>query len=140
MLGYSRSLDQEKRKTFRPKLAEPRAVPARSGPHGSRTFWLLVNDQPWSLDILPAETEANLEGWQMVAGGRSGQGGNDHRKACFGFAHPGGVLDRTLTCNRSGTPAGVQDLFYAVTRRSPLPENPRRPPATLCQPFGLIAQ
>src|ERR1035437_5009450 len=29
----------------------------------------------WSLDILPTETEANPEGWQMVAGGRSGQGG-----------------------------------------------------------------
>ena len=95
---------------------------------------------PWSLDTLPTEPEANPEGWQRVAGGRSGQGGNDHRKACSGFAHPGGVPDRTPTCNRSGTPAGVQDLFYAVTRRSPPPESPRRPPATLWQPFGLTAQ
>ena len=43
--------------------------------------------------MLPAETEANPEGWQKVAGGRSGKGGNDHRKACFKFAHPGGVPD-----------------------------------------------
>ena len=28
----------------------------------------------WSLDILLSETEANPSGWQMVAGGRSGQG------------------------------------------------------------------
>ena len=43
--------------------------------------------------MLPAETEANPEGWQKVAGGRSGKGGNDHRKACFMFAHPGGLPD-----------------------------------------------
>jgi hypothetical protein len=89
--------------------------------------------------LLCSLAEANPEGWQMVAGGRSGQGGNDHRKACFGFAHPGGVPDQNPTGNRSGTPAGVQNLFYAVTRRSPPPESPRRPPATFWQPFGLTA-
>ena len=83
--------------------------------------------------------EANPQGCQRVAGGRSGQRGNDHRKACFGLAHPGGVPDRTPTSNRSGTPAGVQDLCYAVTRRPPPPESPRRHPATLWQPFGLTA-
>jgi ankyrin repeat protein/N-acetylneuraminic acid mutarotase len=93
-----------------------------------------------SLDILPTEPEANPEGCQRVAGARSGKGGNDHRKACFGFAHPGGVPDRTPTCSRAGTPTGVQELFYAVTRRSPPPESPRRLAATLWQPFGLTAQ
>jgi len=34
----------------------------------------------------------------------------------------------------------VRDCFCAVTRRSPPPEDPRRPPATLWQPFGLTAQ
>jgi ankyrin repeat protein len=121
-----------------------------------------------NLDILQTATEANPEGWQMVAGGRSGKGGNDHRKACPDErAHPAGVPDSTAvtwlnrhigyimrrapsscnkaphvtysTCRRSGTPAGVQDLSYAVTRRSPPPESPRRPPATLWQPFGLTA-
>ncbi len=76
----------------------------------------------------------------MVAGDHSGQGGNDHRKARFGFAHPGGVPDPTPTCSRSGTPAGVRDLFHTVTRRSPPPENPRRPRATVWQPFGLTGQ
>jgi hypothetical protein len=38
------------------------------------------------------------------------------------------------------TPAGVQNLFYAITQRSPPPESPRRPPSTLWQPFGLTAQ
>ncbi len=75
----------------------------------------------------------------MVAGGRSGQGGNDHRKACFEFAHPGGVPDQNATCDRSGTPARVQNPFYAAARRSPSPENPWRPPATFWQPFGLTA-
>ena len=71
----------------------------------------------------------------MVAGGRLGQGGNDHRKAGFGFAHPEGVPDRTTTRSHSGTPAGVQNLCPAVIRRSPPPESPRRPPYSFS---GLI--
>ena len=100
-------------------------------------------------DMLPKRisARANPEGWQMVAGGRSGLGGNDHREAasddrapCRG-ARPSPdcyCLPRSsrLRSDESGTPAGVQDICYVVTRRSP-PRNPRRPPATLLQPFGL---
>ena len=90
---------------------------------------------------------ANLEGWQMVAGGRSGLRGNDHREAasdgrapwrgarpspdCYCLARSG-----RLRSDESGTPAGVQRICCVVARRSP-PPNPRRPPATLLQPFGL---
>jgi hypothetical protein len=85
---------------------------------------LTSRDTAWGLDILLTETETNPVGWQMVAGGRSGQRGNDHRKACSRLAHPGGVPDQDLTCNRSGTPAGVRDLSYAWTT------NPRESPGS----------
>jgi hypothetical protein len=42
-------------------------------------------------------------------------------------AAPGGVPDRTPACFHSGTLARVQNVFRAVTRRSPPPGNP---PAT----------
>src|ERR1039458_981847 len=85
----------------------------------------------WSLDILPTELEANPEGWQMVAGGRSGQGGHDHRKTCSGLAHPGGVPDRTPTCSRSGTPAGLMNLVSAqrLVLGLPRPPQPLRLPS-----------
>src|ERR1035437_3674977 len=56
-----------------------------------------------------------------------GKGWTDSRKACIGFEHPRGVLDRTPTRYDSGTLARVQDIYYAATRRSPPPE---KPPAT----------
>ena len=40
--------------------------------------------------------EANPQGCQKVAGGRSGQGGNDHRKAVSESEHPGGVPELHL--------------------------------------------
>src|ERR1035438_1532697 len=65
-----------------------------------------------------------------------GARGNDHRKACFGSAHPEGVPDPAVTHSapvsstrlrkQSGTPAGVQVISCAAIRRSP----PPRPPAT----------
>ena len=99
--------------------------------------------------VLPKQIggRANPEGWQMVAGGRSGLGGNDHREATLDSQAPWRGARPSPDCNclarssrlhsdESGTPAGVQDICYVVTRRSP-PPNPRRPPATLLQPFGL---
>ena len=90
---------------------------------------------------------ANPEGWQMVAGGRFPLVLNDHRKAgSYGRAPWRGarpspssycsVRSGRLLNDESGTPAGVHDICCVVIRRSPLP-NPRRPPATLLQPFGL---
>jgi hypothetical protein len=87
--------------------------------------------------------EANPQGWQRVAGGRTGQRGDDHRKiASEGRAPREGCQSCTLARtnrlgSRSGTPAGVPGISCAVTRRSPAPQKPRRPPATLWQPFGL---
>jgi hypothetical protein len=87
--------------------------------------------------------EANPQGWQRVAGGRTGQRGDDHRKtASEGRAPREGCQSCTLARtnslgSRSGTPAGVPGIACAVTRRSPAPQKPRRPPATLWQPFGL---
>ena len=59
-----------------------------------------------------------------------GKGGNDHRKACFKLAHPGGVPEQPLTdcgnlqirnadehiCGggRSGTPPGEWRLHKAI--------------------------
>jgi hypothetical protein len=96
------------------------------------------------------EGRANPEGWQRVAGGRSGQRGTTTGKPRRMAEHPGGVPDRARACyslprsgrlrrDDAGTPAGVQNFSGAVTRRSP-PPNPRRPPATLWQPFGLTDQ
>ena len=71
----------------------------------------------------------------MVAGGRLGQRGNDHRNAASdgqaprrGASRSADVLPlRPRLCrDQSGTPAGVHNISCAVTRRSP----PRNPPAT----------
>jgi hypothetical protein len=77
--------------------------------------------------LLNSLAEANPQGCQRVAGGRSGKGGNDHRKAAFDNKHRGeGCQSCTLVRSsrlksRSSTPAGVQDISCAVTRRSPPP-------------------
>ena len=57
------------------------------------------------LNILPPEKEANPQGWQVVVV----QGwGNDRRKACFGFVHPGGVPDRTWALTATGMELDVK--------------------------------
>jgi hypothetical protein len=99
--------------------------------------------------ILPKRIggRANPEGCQMVAGGRFPLVLNDHRKAGsdgrapWRCARPSPnsyclVRSGRFLNDESGTPAGVQDICCVVIRRSPLP-NPRRPPATFLQPFGL---
>ena len=91
--------------------------------------------------------KANPEGWKMVAGGRSGERGNDHRETASDDRAPRrgarpslhmvepDLIEQTPH-DRVWHPSGVQDIFRAVTRRSP-GAGERRPPATLCQPFGL---
>ena len=100
-----------------------------------------------SADILPTAPGANPEGCQRVAGGRSGQGGNDHRKTCFGTAHPGGVPDVASIRTTPARMTGLSEISLVPQpgcRPTPAPlsggrrpQDPRRPPATLCQPFGL---
>jgi hypothetical protein len=91
----------------------------------------------------------NPEGWKMVAGGRSGERGNDHRETGLdGRAPQRGArpslhmvepdLIERAPHDRVWHPSGVQDIFRAVTRRSP-GNGGRRPPATLWQPFGLTS-
>ena len=100
-----------------------------------------------SMDFLPIATGANPEGCQKVAGGRPGQGGNDHRKTCIGSAHPGGVPDVALIRSTPARMTGRSEISLAPQpgcRSTPaplsggrLPQDPRRPATTLCQPFGL---
>ena len=83
----------------------------------------------------------------MVAGGRSGERGNDHRETASDDRAPRrgarpslhlvepDLIEQTPH-DRVWHPSGVQDIFRAVTRRSP-GAGGRRPPATLWQPFGL---
>jgi hypothetical protein len=58
-------------------------------------FTFLGNPEGIALEFghrpLNSLAEANPEGCQRVAGGRSGQGGNDRRKAASESEHPGGV-------------------------------------------------
>ena len=70
----------------------------------------------------------------MVAGGRSGQEGNDHRKTCIGLAHPSGVPDRSPTGSRSGTPLGCG------TSSTPFPggRRPQKPSATSGYPLATL--
>jgi len=75
--------------------------------HNPRRSACLAASRSGSANLLPTGTEANPEGCQMVAGGRSGQGGNDHRKMCLGSAHPCGVLDLVSACS---TPARLTRL------------------------------
>ena len=101
--------------------------------------------------------ESNPQGWQRVAGGRSGQTGNDHREtASDGRAPRGGVPeprrpDRSnhLTTAQPFTPGHPARRVWHPSRGAELllrrcpevaaPKNPRRPPATLWQPSGLTA-
>ena len=100
-----------------------------------------------SMDFLPIATGANPEGCQKVAGGRPGQGGNDHRKTCIGSAHPGGVPDVALIRSTPARMTVRSEISLAPQpgcRSTPAPlsggrrpQDPHRPPATFCQPFGL---
>jgi hypothetical protein len=114
---------------------------------------------PWRLDILPTETESNPEGCQKVAGGRSGQMGNDHRiTASDGRAPRRGARPQRYDLNRHVTTAQPfaleqrQSRAAAVTSLAPRPgcrtsstslpgghrpTPPRRRPATFWQPSGL---
>ena len=86
--------------------------------------------------LLCSLAEANPEGWQMVAGGRPGQRGNDHRKPVSESAAPRRGARPKPDVQRLWHPAGVQTSLAQLPggRR---PHNPRRPPATLWQPFRL---
>ena len=93
---------------------------------------------------IPGDRRANPEGWQGVAGGRSGQWGNDRRKAGSHSraprrgARPGPEVpdfaSSRLRSTASGTPRGVQDLASVITRRS----RPPCPPATSGYPLATL--
>ena len=92
--------------------------------------------------LLNSLAEANPQGCQRVAGGRSGKGGNDHRKAASESEHPGRGARAAPWSARAGSKAGLAPLPGCRTSPAPLPggrrpHNPRRPPATLWQPFRL---
>ena len=90
-------------------------------------------------DLLNALAEANPQGCQRVAGGRSlcperppecGVREQAPRLGCQSY-----TLARLSRLNsRSGTPVGVQAIFYAVIRRSP----PHPPPATPGYPLATL--
>ena len=67
-----------------------------------------------------------------------GKGGTTTGKCRLALLHPGGVPETNLIQpgdNGSGTPAGVQPIYAPCPGgRAPFPP---RPPATICQPFGL---
>src|ERR1051325_1216301 len=67
-----------------------------------------------------------------------GNGGTTAGNCSFARLHPGGVPETDLAQrgdNGSGTPAGVQPTCAPYPGgRAPFPS---RPPATICQPFGL---
>jgi hypothetical protein len=85
---------------------------------------------------------ANPQGCQRVAGGRSGQGGSDHRKSASERGAPRRGASGVRSSARSGSGAGLARLlgagdllhFYPEVAA---PKDPRRPLATLWQPFGL---
>src|ERR1035441_8513152 len=92
--------------------------------------------------LLNSLAEANPQGCQRVAGGRSGKGGNDHRKAASESEHPGRSARAATWSARAGSQAGLAPPPGCRTSAGPLPggrrpHKPRRPPATLWQPFGL---
>jgi hypothetical protein len=60
--------------------------------------------------LLCSLAEANPEGWKMVAGGRSGQRGDDHRKAVSESDAPRGVPERNPTCNSLAPRRGAGHL------------------------------
>jgi hypothetical protein len=67
-----------------------------------------------------------------------GKGGTTTGNCRVARMHPGGVPETSATRQRrngSGTPAGVQPTSVSLPGgRAPFPP---RPPATICQPFGL---
>ena len=111
--------------------------------------------------------EANPQGWQKVAGGRSGQGGNDHRKDArwsrtpergarrkevfTAWPHTVGRLTRSSHSKYLAVPQRQSRARLAAMNLAPrrgagpclrrcpevaAPINPRRPPATVCNPSG----
>jgi hypothetical protein len=92
----------------------------------------------------------NPEGCQRVAGGRSGQRGNDHRKsASDGLAPRRGVpaqfsgatpISNPRGSNDSGTLSGVQNPSCAVARRSPSPKTLGDLRLPSGKPFGFLIQ
>jgi hypothetical protein len=109
--------------------------------------------------------EANPQGWQRVAGGRSPFALNDHRKSASDGQAPrrgarGRVVMQVVTgetpgrkvpaqfsrttpmssglgSDGSGTPCRGAGLLLRRCPEVAAPQNPRRRPATLWQPFGL---
>jgi hypothetical protein len=75
----------------------------------------------------------------MVAGGRGGRGARPPEYGTTVGCTPAGVPEPLSPCrvtSASGTPPGCSP----ITRRLPggrYPFAPERPPATICQPFGL---
>jgi len=91
------------------------------------------------------EGRANPEGWQRVAGGRSGQRGTTTGKPRRMAEHPGGVPDPARTCDsvarsnwfgrdESSTPCRGADICCAITRRPPPPS----PAATSGCPLATL--
>jgi len=86
-----------------------------------------------------ASTFYNPKGWKMVAGGRGGRGARPPEYGTPVGCTPAGVPEPLSPCrvtSASGTPPGCSP----TTRRLPggrYPFAPERPPATICQPFGL---
>jgi len=118
---------------------------ATDSPMSGREFSLSLKERAWSLDIQPTKREANLEGWQMVAGGRSGQWGDDHRKAASDGRAPRrgarpspNVLHTRLLQHapqgRVWHPCRGAGLSCVITRRSP----PPTPPATSGYPLATL--
>jgi hypothetical protein len=85
----------------------------------------LVDGSRWSFGVKGERPPGSRVEWPSTPEGCQTQPG----RHCL-------ARSSRLRSDESGTPAGVQDIWHVVTRRSP-PPNPRRPPATLCQPFGL---
>ena len=95
------------------------------------------------LEIRSSKPETNIlsnpRGWKMVASGRGGRGTRPPEYGTPVGCTPTGVLEPLSPCrvtSVSGTPPGCS----LTTRRFPggrCPFAPERPPAIICQPFGL---
>ena len=117
-------------------------LPGGRRPHNPRrppaTLW-----QPCGLtDPECPNSRANPQGWQRVAGGRSGQRGERPPEDRVGWSStPAGVpepgrrdrrnhLARSLHSNESGTPSGVRQPSHTLSGgRSPLALNDHRLPS-----------
>jgi hypothetical protein len=89
-----------------------------------------VSGRPLEFGRFPRSSlaETNPQGWQRVAGGRSGQGGSDHRKAASERGAPRRGARAARSSARSGSEAGLapqpgcRASSCAVARRSPPPK------------------